>query len=140
MSSKNAARIAVAFLVAALVTVLSTVAQEAEPRDDPPTNRFYAVVFSKGPAFVEHNGTRGQPGMDEHVKFILGLHADGVVPLAGPLFDDDERQQVSGMLYFVQSGSMQEARELAMREPMVQTEVVEIASVREFLVGVGRLD
>ena len=72
----------------------------------------------------------------------MGMHADGVVPLGGALFDDDEREQVSGILYFVKAGSVQEARDIAQREPMVKTQVVEIVSVREFLtgVGVGRLD
>ncbi len=42
----------------------------------------------------------------------------------------------------MKAGSVQEARDIALREPMVKTQVVEIVSVREFItgVGVGRLD
>ena len=142
MSSRNIAFIAAALAVAAFLVIPSVVAQEAEPSEEPPQKRCYAVLFAKGPGFVEETGTGGQPGMGEHLEFIMGLHADGVVPLGGPLFDDDEREHVSGILYFVKADSVQEARDIALREPMVKTQVVEIVSVREFLtgVGVGRLD
>ena len=145
MSSKNVARLSVALLVASFVAAASLMAQaqaqEGLSAEDPPAKRFYAVLFSKGPGYVEEAGT-GQPGMQEHVEFIKRLHAAGVVPLAGPLFDDDERKQVSGILYFVNAESVQEARDIALQEPMVQTQVVEIVSVREFLIGLGagRLD
>ena len=142
MSSRNVTLIAAALVVATFLATPSLAAQKAEPSEDPPQKRFYAVLFAKGPGFVEEAGTRGQPGMEEHVKFIMGLHADGVVPLGGPLFDDDERGKVSGILYFVKAESVQKARHIALQEPMVKTQVVEIVSVREFLtgVGVGRLD
>ncbi len=142
MFCRNVAHIAAALVVAASLAATGAATQETAPSEAPPQKRFYAVLFAKGPGFVEEAGARGQPGMEEHVKFILGLHADGVVPLGGALFDDDEREQVSGILYFVEAGSVQEARDLALREPMVKTQVVEIVSVREFIagVGVGRLD
>lgn len=138
MSTGSVADIAVAFLVAAFMALpnLTAQAQEPDPPEVPP-QRFYAVVFARGPGFVEESGARGQLGMEQHVKFIVGLHAEGVVPLGGALFDDDGREQVSGILYFVQAGSVEAAREVAMREPLVQTTVLEIASVREFLIGVG---
>ena len=141
MSCSNVARIAT-LVVAAFLATPSAAAQETEPSDVPPQQRFYAVLFAKGPGYVEEAGPHAQLGIDEHVKFIMGLHADGVVPLGGALFDDDERQQVSGILYFVNAGSVQEAREIALLEPMVKTQVVEIVSVREFVSGVGvrRLD
>ena len=142
MSCRNVARIAAALVVTAFLATASVAIQEAESSEDPPQKRFYAVLFAKGPGFVEEQGARGQLGMEAHVKFIMGLHADGVVPLGGALFDDDERERVSGILYFVKAGSVQEARDIALREPMVKTQVVEIVSVREFItgVGVGRLD
>ena len=146
MFSRTIARVAVALLVASFVAAPSLMAQaqaqEGIPSEDPPAKRFYAVLFSKGPGFDDEAGTREQPGIQEHVEFIMGMHADGIVPLAGPLFDDDERKQISGALYFVQARSVREARAIALREPMLQTQVVEIVSVREFLIGVGagRLD
>ncbi len=146
MFSKNVVRLSVALLVASFVAAPSLMAQaqaqEGLAREDPSKKRFYAVLFSKGPGFDDEAGTREQPGIQEHVEFIMGMHADGIVPLAGPLFDDDERKELSGALYFVQAGSVREARAIALQEPMVQTQVVEIVSVREFLIGVGagRLD
>ncbi len=148
MFSKNVVRLSVALLVASFVAAPSLMAQaqaqaqEGLAREDPLKKRFYAVLFSKGPGYVEEAGTRDQPGMQEHIEFIMGMHADAVIPLAGPLFDDDERKEVSGVLYFVLAGSVQEARDIALQEPMVKTQVVEIVSVREFItgVGVGRLD
>ncbi len=141
MSSGNVARVVAALVVAAVLATSGVASQQAEPSEESPQKRLYAVLFAKGPGYVEEIGTHGQPGMKEHVEFIMGLHTNGVVPLAGPLFDDDdEREHVSGVLYFVKAGSVQEARGIAMREPMVKTQVVEIVWVREFLVGVGRLD
>ena len=142
MFCRNVAHIAAALVVAASLAATSAATQETEPSDAPPQKRFYAVLFAKGPGFVEEAGARGQLGMEEHVKFIMGMHADGVVPLGGALFDDDGREQVSGILYFVNAGSVQEARDIALQEPLVKTQVVEIVSVREFItgVGVGRLD
>ena len=111
---------------------------EEESQDSP--KKYYVVVFTKGPGYVEGGG--GQPGMAEHVKFIKALHADGVVPLAGPLFKDDERTQVSGLLYFVRARSLEEARGVVMKEPLVHEKVAEISSIWEFIAGVGagRLD
>ena len=140
MFCRNVAHIAAALVVAASLAAASAATQETEPSDAPPQKRFYAVMFAKGPGFIEEAGARGQLGMEEHVKFIMGMHADGVVPLGGALFDDDEREQVSGILYFVKSGSVQEAWDIALQEPMVRTQVVEIVWVREFITGVGRLD
>ncbi len=142
MFCRNVAHLVAALVVAASLAAISAATQETEPSDAPPHQRFYAVLFATGPGYVEEAGARGQPGIEEHVKFIMGMHADGVVPLGGALFDDDEREQVSGILYFVKAGSVQEARDIALREPMVKTQVVEIVSVREFVtgVGVGRLD
>ncbi len=140
MFCRNVSHIAAALVVTASLAATGATAQETEPSDAPPNKRFYAVMFAKGPGFVEQAGARGQLGTEEHVKFITGLHADGVVPLGGALFDDDKREQVSGILYFVKAGSVQEARDIALREPMLKTQVVEIVSVREFIVGVGRLN
>ncbi len=142
MFCRNIAHIAAALVVVACLAATSAATQETEPSDAPPQKRFYAVLFALGPGFVEEAGAGGQPGIEEHVRFIVGVHADGVVPLGGALFDDDEREQVSGILYFVKAGSVKEARDIALREPMVKTQVVEIMSVREFVagVGVGRLD
>ncbi len=139
---RNVAHIAAALVIAASLAATGAGTQETESSDASPQKRVYAVLFAKGPGFVEEAGPRGQLGMEAHVEFIMGLHADGVVPLGGALFDDDEREQVSGILYFVKAGSVQEARDIALREPMVKTQVVEIVSVREFItgVGVGRLD
>ncbi len=142
MFCRNVAHTAVVLVVAVSLAATGAAAQETEPSDAPPQKRFYTVLFAKGPGFVEEAGARGQLGMEEHIKFIMGMHADGVVPLGGALFDDDEREQVSGILYFVKAGSVQEARDIALREPMVKTQVIEVVSVREFItgVGVGRLD
>ena len=142
MFCRDVVRIAATLVVAAFLVATSAATQETESSDAPSQKRFYAVLFAKGPGFVAEAGARGQLGIEEHVKFIMGMHADGVVPLGGVLFDDDEREQVSGILYFVKAWSVREARDIALREPMVKTQVVEIVSVREFItgVGVGRLD
>ena len=142
MSCRDVLRLAAILVVAAFLAATGAAAQETEWSDAPPQKRFYAVLFAKGPGFVAEVGAGDQPGIEEHVKFIMGLHGDGVVPLGGVLFDDDEREQVSGILYFVKAWSVREARDIALREPMVKTQVVEIVSVREFItgVGVGRLD
>lgn len=141
MSQRNIAGLGAALVAAAFLAAPSATAREAEPPEEPPQERVFAVLFTTGPGFVEEAGA-GQPGVKEHFEFITELHSKGVVPLGGPLFADDERKQISGVLYFVKAGSRQEARDIALREPMVKTRVVEIVSVREFLsgVGAGRLD
>lgn len=142
MFCRDVVRVAATLVVAAFLTATSAATQETESSAAPSQKRFYAVLFAAGPGFVAETDGHGQPGMEQHVKFIMGMHADGVVPLGGALFDDDEREQVSGILYFVKAGSVQEARDIALREPLLKTQVVEIVSVREFItgVGVGRLD
>ena len=137
MFCRYIAHLAAALVVAASLAATSPATQETEPPDATPQKRFYAVLFARDSGYAVEAGARGQLGMEEHVKFIMGMHADGVVPLGGALFDDDEREQVSGILYFVNAGSVQEAREIALREPMVKTQVVEIVSVQEFIIGVG---
>ena len=137
---RNVAHIAAALVLAACLAATSAATGETEPPATPRQERFYLVLFAKGPGFVEEAGSHGQLGMDEHVRFITGMHADGVVPLGGALFSDDEREQVSGILYFVKAGSVAQARDIALREPLVKTQVVEIGSVREFITGVGLLD
>ena len=134
---------AVAAPPAAAPVVAQVAAPEAppEPAEEPEPGalraRIYMVVFNKGPAYVEGGP---HPGMAEHVPFIKGLHADGVVPLAGALFDDGEQPRLFGLLYFVRADSLDEARELVAREPLVLERVAEVASIRMFAAGVGSLD
>lgn len=101
------------------------------------SRKLYVVVFDKGPAFAEEGP---QPAMGEHVPFIKGLYADGVVPLAGALFGDGEQPAIEGLLYFVRAATLEEARALVMTEPLVEAGVVEIESIRMFMAGVGSLD
>jgi uncharacterized protein YciI len=68
------------------------------------------------------------------------MHADGVVPLAGPLFEAEDMTRVSGALYFVYADNLEEARAVVMKEPLVQERVAEISSISLFLAGVGTLD
>ena len=48
----------------------------------------FVVLFTKGHGYVKGGP---QPGMEEHVKFIKARHAEGVVPLAGALFEGNEK-------------------------------------------------
>ncbi len=111
----------------------------AEEQSQDSLKKYFVVLFTKGPAFVEGGPN---PGMAEHVKFIKARYAESVVPLAGALFEGDERSQVAGLLYIVRAGSLQEARGIAVREPLVKHKVAEIESIWQFMigVGVGRLD
>jgi len=119
--------------------VLSADSVAAHESPDLP-KKCYAVFFTTGPRFTHETSPDGLPGMRAHVKYIKSLFADGVVPLAGPLFEDEEMTRVSGALYFVYAANLEEARALVMREPLVQERVVEISSISLFLAGVGTLD
>ena len=122
---------------AAVVAADSVIPQKARKSQDS-EKKYYAVLLTKGPAYVKGGP---QPGMAEHVVFIKALHADGVVPLAGALFEEDhERTEVYGLLYFVRAGSLQEVRGVVMKEPLVQEKVAKIESIWVFAHGVGRLD
>ena len=112
----------------------SVTARKAKPSADS-DERAYVVLLTKGPAFIDGET---QPGMADHVKFIKGLHADDVVPLAGPLFEGND--EVFGLLYFVRAASVEEARDVVMKEPLVREKVVKISSIWMFLAGVGDLD
>ena len=122
--------------VAAAESAKATTAKESQ---DLPT-KCYAVIFDTGPLYDEDaERPQDQPGIAAHVKYITGLFADGVVPLAGPLFEDEEMTRVSGVLYFVFAGSFEEARDIVMQEPLVKEKVVEISSISVFIAGVGSL-
>lgn len=110
---------------------------EEQPQDS--LKKYFVVLFTTGPAYVEGEPN---PGMAEHVKFIKARYAESVVPLAGALLEGDERPQVAGLLYIVRAGSLQEARGIAVQEPLVKHKVAEIESIWQFMVGVGvgRLD
>ena len=114
----------------------STKATTAKDSQDSST-KCYAVIFNTGPRYVEGGEPQDQPGVAAHVKYISGLFADGVVPLAGPLFEDEEMTRVFGILYFVFAGSLEEARDIVMQEPLVKEKVVEISSISVFIAGVG---
>ena len=111
----------------------------AEEQSQDSLKKYFVVLFTKGPAYVKGGPN---PGMAEHVKFIKARYAESVVPLAGALFEGDERPQVAGLLYIVRAGSLQEARGIAVQEPLVKHKVAEIESIWQFMVGVGvgRLD
>ena len=112
----------------------------AEEQSQESLKKYFVVLFTKGPAYVQGGPN---PGMAEHVKFIKARYAESVVPLAGLLFEgDEERPQVAGLLYIVRAGSLKQARGIAVQEPLVKHKVVEIESIWQFMVGVGvgRLD
>ncbi len=137
MSNKNSARLAAMILLATSLFSTAVAQQPEQPAEDPPVKRLYVALYSRGPGFIEDVNPREQPGIDQHVVFIQGMYAADVVPLGGPLIDDDARTQISGILYFVRARNLREAREIALREPMLETRVIELVSVREFLTGVG---
>lgn len=113
------------------------VATPPEESQDAP-KKLYVVLFRKGPGFVEGGGS--QPGMVDHITFVKKAHSDGIVPLAGALFADDEGKQVDGTLYFVRAENLQAARVVVMKEPFVRERVVQISSIWRFALGVGNLD
>ena len=121
--------------VAAAESAKATPAKESQDS----AKRCYAVIFETGPGYIEGGASKDQPGVAAHVKYITGLFADGVVPLAGPLFEDEEMTRVSGILYFVFAGSLEEAHDIVIQEPLVKEKVVEISSISVFIAGVGSL-
>ena len=138
MSDKNNGRLALVTVLATLLCAGALAQQPEQPAQDPPEQRLYVALYTTGPGFIVGADPREQPGIEQHGVFIKGMHAADVVPLGGPLIDDEARTQISGVLYFVRAGSLQEAREIALREPMLETRVIELVSVREFLTGVGK--
>jgi len=136
----------VALVLALLVVILgcfvalaARAATTGEEPQDPP-KQHYVVLFDKGPEYVATREPTEQLGFAEHARYVHGLHAEGVVPLAGPLFEDDQLSRISGVLYFVHATGLDEARAVAMKEPLVQRKVLSISSIRVFLEGVGTLD
>ena len=109
----------------------SAKAMPAEASQNSPTN-CYVVVFTKGTRYVERLAPAEQPGIARHREYLSGLYATGVVPLAGPLFEDDQGTRVCGLLYLVYAESLVEARDVVVKEPLVLERVLEISSIRRF--------
>ncbi len=156
-SKRTTQRLASALLLATLVTCLgyvvsSSLAEPAprrlraaaagQPATQEPTKtprNIYAVLFKMSVGFTEGEEI---PGMAEHIRFIKAANADGTVPIAGPIFNDDEKAKLAGALYLIRAASLEEARSIAQKEPLVQHKTVKIESIWPFLAGVGadRLD
>ena len=149
-SKRTTQRLASALLLATLVTCLGFVASsslaEPAPRQlraagqpatqeptKPPRN-IHAVLFKMSVGFTEGGEI---PGMAEHIRFIKAANADGTVPIAGPIFNDDEKAKLAGALYLIRAASLEEARSIAQKEPFVQHKTVKIESIWPFLAGVG---
>ncbi len=150
-SKRTTQRLASALLLATLVTclgyVVSSSLAEPAPRQlraaagqpatqeptKPPRN-IYAVLFKMSVGFTEGGEI---PGMAEHIRFIKAANADGTVPIAGPIFNDDEKTKLAGALYLIRAASLEEARSIAQKEPLVQHKTVKIESIWPFLAGVG---
>ncbi|WP_016832740.1 YciI family protein [Herbaspirillum lusitanum] len=67
-----------------------------------------------------------QPNIvDDHYRFLDGLHAKGQLELAGPFADK------SGGAYLLQVGSIDEARQIAMQDP-VHTSQSSVVTVHEW--------
>ncbi len=155
-SKRTTQHLASALLLATLVTCLgyavsSSLAEPAprqlraaagQPATQEPTKpprNIYAALFKMSVGFTEGGEI---PGMAEHIRFIKAANADGTVPIAGPIFNDDEKAKLAGALYLIRAASLEEARSIAQTEPFVQHKTVKIESIWPFLAGVGadRLD
>ena len=82
------------------------------------------VVFRKpGPAWVQGQVTREQPGWDEHARFMDVLHDSGRVVLGGP-YDD-----LSRVLLIVRCASQAEAEHLFDDDPWTEMGILQMDGV-----------
>ena len=74
---------------------------------------FFIVSFTPGSRWHRDADAFGQP-LDEHLGYLNGLYAAGVVVMAGPLADG------SGGVTILQCSSPEEASSLAAQDPAVR--------------------
>lgn len=84
---------------------------------------------------IGHDGPRGlerRPAVrPRHLEHLRPLDAAGRIAIAGPVFADDGRTP-RGSLIVVEAASLDEARDLAARDPYVVEGVFERYEVRPF--------
>jgi uncharacterized protein YciI len=87
----------------------------------------FAIIGHDGP----HGLARRPDVRPRHVEHLRSLDRAGRVAVAGPLFADDGRTP-RGSLIVIEAPSLDEARELAARDPYVVEGVFDRYEVRPF--------
>lgn len=95
----------------------------AEDAQDAPKNG-HLVLLTESPGSLDGVSPVGESVVREHLKYIKGLRADGIIPLAEALFEYDQPTELSGALSFVVASNMREARGVAMKDPLVKDVIV----------------
>jgi uncharacterized protein YciI len=86
----------------------------------------FAVVRSKGPAWIAGQPMRAQEGWDEHAEFMDTLFNEGFVILGGPLGEDGE------VLLTVEAEDEGEVRNTLQRDPWSEAGILVVSSVRRW--------
>ena len=77
------------------------------------------------------------PHLEAHLRFMIALEKDGTLFLSGPLYDRDDRMTGDGITV-VRAASIDEAEEIAQRDPFVQAGLRE-PRVSKWVVNEGRI-
>ncbi len=92
----------------------------------------YQVLFhSPGPAWKAGISFREQPGIQEHVRYMMGLLEKGTLVFGGPLLDD------SGGIAVLNTGA-DEAKQLGENDPAVKSGLLRV-TVRPWLVPLSNV-
>ena len=95
----------------------------------PPT--YYVLFHSPGPAWKPGVGFRDQPGIGDHVAYLGGLQAKGLVVMGGPFLDN------SGGMQILSTTSEEEAQVLGEADPAVKAGLLRV-TVRPWLAAFAR--
>jgi hypothetical protein len=88
---------------------------------------FTTPVDGLGPVFAN---------IEKHLEFQIGLEKDGIMFAAGPMWTGDEQSWEGEGLVVVRAGSLQEATEIASRDPMHQSGARKF-TVRPWMINEG---
>ena len=77
----------------------------------------HTVLFAVYTRLAAADAEQLKPHLPEHLAFIKGLKARGILPMAGPFFHPNGTNNGDG-LYVLQVDSLEEANRIAGEDPM----------------------
>ena len=93
----------------------------------------FAVISLRGSAWNSASPLEGQVDWDAHAVFMDGLHAEGLVLLAGPL------EGTPNVLVVVRADNAEEIRSRLSEDPWMRNDLLRISVVAPWTLRIGSL-
>jgi len=115
------------------VPVLARFAGRSGAPEPDPTGRYFVLVHTPGPAWIDGVPFPRQPGVEHHQAHLRRLLEDGRLVIGGPFLDDD-----GGGFVVVRAASEAEARALGEPDPSLAAGLLRL-SVRPWLAAMANV-